>query len=252
MKKIKVLAIIPARAGSKGIKNKNIKVINKKRLIAYSILCAKESQLVDKIIVTTDSAKIASISKKYGACVPFKRPAHVSGDHATDYDTIRHAVDEFEKIYKYYPEIIVHLRPTSPHRPSGIIDKCVKMLAQSDSESLRCVTECVGAVTPYKMWNIDEQSKLKPILNLPGLKEPFNAPRQLLPKTYLQTGTVDVVKVKTILDKSSMTGDNIMSYVVDSEYALDIDDYNDLKIMRSKFKAINYEQSERRIKKRNK
>ncbi len=152
---------------------------------------------------------------------------------------------------KYYPEIIVHLRPTSPHRPSGIIDKCVKMLAQSDSESLRCVTECVGAVTPYKMWNIDEQSKLKPILNLPGLKEPFNAPRQSLPKTYLQTGTVDVVKVKTILDKSSMTGDNIMSYVVDSEYALDIDDHNDLKIMRSKFKAINYEQSERRIKKRN-
>ncbi len=152
---------------------------------------------------------------------------------------------------KYYPEIIVHLRPTSPHRPSGIIDKCVKMLAQSDSESLRCVTECVGAVTPYKMWNIDEQSKLKPILNLPELKEPFNAPRQSLPKTYLQTGTVDVVKVKTILDKSSMTGDNIMSYVVDSEYALDIDDYNDLKIMRSKFKAINYEQSERRIKKRN-
>ena len=126
------------------------------------------------------------------------------------------------------------------------------MLAQSDSESLRCVTECVGAVTPYKMWNIDEQSKLKPILNLPGLKEPFNAPRQLLPKTYLQTGTVDVVKVKTILDKSSMTGDNIMSYVVDSEYALDIDDHNDLKIMRSKFKAINYEQSERRTKKRNK
>ena len=238
MKKIKVLTLIPARAGSKGLKNKNIRTINKIPLIAYSILSAKTAKLVDEVIVTTDSAKITSIAKEYGATVPFARPADVSRDNSTDYETIKHALDEFKKIYKYVPEIIVHLRPTSPHRPPGIIDKCVKLLKNSNADSLRCVTECTGAVTPYKMWNIKNKNQLSPVINLPGIKEPFNAPRQSLPKAYLQTGTVDVVKIETIFKKRSMTGDKILSQIVEAEYALDIDDKDDLKIMRAKFKSL--------------
>jgi|TARA_R110001583_G_scaffold57863_1_gene172867 N-acylneuraminate cytidylyltransferase len=239
MKKVKVLALIPARAGSKGLKNKNVRTINKIPLIAYSILSAKKSRLIDEIIVTTDSARIASIAKEYGASVPFARPANVSRDDSTDYETIKHALDEFKKIHKYAPEIIVHLRPTSPHRPLGIIDKCIKLLLRhSNADSLRCVTECTGAVTPYKMWNIKNEKQLSPVINLPGIKEPFNAPRQSLPKAYLQTGTVDVVKVETILKKRSMTGDKILAQIVEAEYALDIDDEDDLKIMRAKLKNL--------------
>lgn len=239
MKKIKVLALIPARAGSKGLKNKNIRTINKIPLIVYSILSAKKSRLVDEVIVTTDSARIKSIAKEYGAAVPFARPADVSRDDSTDYETIKHALDEFKKIYKYTPEIIVHLRPTSPHRPPGIIDKCIKLLLKHpNADSLRCVTECTGAVTPYKMWNIKNEKQLSPVVNLPGIKEPFNAPRQLLPKAYLQTGTVDIVRAETIFKKTSMTGDKILSHIVDNEYALDIDDHSDLKIMRAKFKNL--------------
>ena len=88
------------------------------------------------------------------------------------------------------------------------------------------------------MWNINNNEKLEPILSIPGVKEPFNYPRQLLPKVYLQTGTVDIVKVETILKYKSMTGKNILSHVVDSEYALDIDDSEDLKKMRAKFKTL--------------
>jgi N-acylneuraminate cytidylyltransferase len=238
MKKIKVLALIPARAESKGLKDKNIRTINKIPLIVYSILSAKKSRLVDEVIVTTDSARITSIAKEYGAAVPFARPADVSRDDSTDYETIKHALDEFKKIYKYTPEIIVHLRPTSPHRPLDIIDKCIKLLKRSNADSLRCVTECTGAITPYKMWNIKNKKQLSPVINLPGIKEPFNAPRQSLPKVYLQTGTVDVVKVETILKKRSMTGDKILAQIVEAEYALDIDDEYDLKIMRAKFKNL--------------
>ena len=241
MKKIKVLAVIPARAGSKGIKNKNIKIINKKPLIAYSILCAKKSKLVDEVIVSTDSPKIASIAKKYGALVPFGRPSSISRDESTDYETIRYVIDQFEKTYKYYPETVVHLRPTSPYRPPGIIDKCVRKLKKSTAESLRCVVECTGAITPYKMWKVNNKKHLEPILTLSDNKEPFNTPRQLLPKVYLQTGILDVVKINTILNKKSMNGDDILSHIVEEEYALDVDDYNDLKIMRAKFKIINHE-----------
>ena len=98
-----------------------------------------------------------------------------------------------------------------------------------------------GRRTPYKMWSINNKKYLKPILTLPGNKEPFNTPRQLLPKAYLQIGVLDVIKINTILNKKSMTGDKILSHIVDNEYALDIDDYNDLKIMRAKFKTINHE-----------
>ena len=238
---VKILAVIPARAGSKGVKGKNIRIIGGKPLVAHSILSAKESKLVDDIIVTTDSSKIKSIAKKYGALTPFDRPSRVSGDNATDYETIRHTLEEFKRAYNYYPEIIVHLRPTSPYRPKGIVDSCINLLKDSTADSLRCVTECTGGVTPYKMWSINNKKYLKPILTLPGNKEPFNTPRQLLPKAYLQIGVLDVIKINTILNKKSMTGDKILSHIVDNEYALDIDDYNDLKIMRAKFKTINHE-----------
>ena len=238
---VKILAVIPARAGSKGVKGKNIRIVGGKPLVAYSILSAKESKLVDDIIVTTDSPKIKSIAKKYGALTPFDRPSRVSGDNATDYETIRHTLEEFKRAYNYYPEIIVHLRPTSPYRPKGIVDSCINLLKDSTADSLRCVTQCTGGVTPYKMWSVNNKKYLKPILTLPGNEEPFNTPRQLLPKVYLQIGVLDVIKINTILKKKSMTGDKILSHIVDNEYALDIDDYNDLKIMRAKFKTINHE-----------
>ena len=238
---VKILAIIPARAGSKGVKNKNIRIINGKPLLAYSILSARESQLVDEVIVTTDSSKIKSAAEKHGALVPFERPSHVSGDNATDFETIRHTVEQFKQAYNYYPEIIAHLRPTSPYRPKGIVDLCINLLKNSSADSLRCVTECTGAITPYKMWSVNNKKCLEQILTLSDNKEPFNTPRQLLPKVYLQTGVLDVVKINTILNKRSMSGDKILSHIVDNEYALDVDDYNDLKIMRAKFKTFNHE-----------
>lgn len=237
-KKIKVLAIIPARGGSKAVKNKNLRSLAKIPLIAHSINFAKSSEKIDQIIVSTDSDKIAKIANYYGAHTPFLRPEEISQDHSTDYEAFAHALKEFENINNYLPDVVVHLRPTSPLRPTGVIDNCIKDFLKSPADSLRCVIECVGANTPYKMWSINENLQLNPLLKVKGIKEPFNHPRQFLPKTYLQVGTFDLVKPNTILEKKSMTGDAILPFIVEAKYGADIDDYEDLKQMRNLYKNI--------------
>tara|TARA_Y100001980_G_C14449958_1_gene234102 strand:+ start:196 stop:903 length:708 start_codon:yes stop_codon:yes gene_type:complete len=124
MKK-KIVAIIPARAGSKELINKNIIHLNSKPLIYYTIKAAKLSKHVDKIIVSTDSIKIKEIAEKYGAEVPFIRPDSLSGDSATSEEVLTHAVKYLEKEEKYFPDIVVYLQITDVFRTKNMIDDCI-------------------------------------------------------------------------------------------------------------------------------
>ena len=223
---MEVLAIIPARGGSKGLAGKNIRLLNGHPLIAYSILAAQSSKYITRVIVSTDDEEIATISKNYGAEIPFIRPTELAQDLSTDLDVFKHALTHLETTENYKPDFIIQLRPTSPIRFLEDIDSCIeKMMTTSMADSLRIVTE--APITPYKMWVIDNSEKpMTPLLHVEGIAEPYNEPRQRLPKAYWQIGTLDVIKRDVIMIQNSMSGNRILPHIVDSEFAVDIDDIN--------------------------
>jgi len=215
-----ILAIIPARGGSKSIPRKNIKLLGDYPLIAYSIAAGLSSRYIDRVIVSTDDEKIAHIAAQWGAEVPFIRPAELADDHVTDLPVFEHAVQWLEKNDNYHADIILQLRPTSPFRPNGCIDAAIESLLQnSEADSLRGVTP--SGQNPYKMWRI-QSNRMIPLLN-GEFDEPYNMPRQKLPDTYWQTGHIEVIRYETIIRKHSMTGDYIIPYVIDPRYAIDLD-----------------------------
>jgi N-acylneuraminate cytidylyltransferase len=224
MKKPSVVAIIPARGGSKGLPKKNILPLLNHPLIAYSIEASLQCPLIERTIVSTDSDEIATEALRYKAEVPFMRPEEYARDQSTDIEVFVHALEWMSEHEGYYPDIVVQLRPTSPVRFLSDIEKCISTLIQNpDADSLRVVTP--APITPYKMWVIkDSLQPMQPLLQLNGVKEPFNEPRQRLPQIYWQTGTLDIIRRETILEKKSMTGDKILPYIIDNSFAIDIDD----------------------------
>lgn len=227
MVKHEVLAIIPARGGSKGIPRKNIRNFAGYPLIAYSIAAARQSELVTRVIVSTDDEEIASVARQYGAETPFLRPAELAQDNSTDLPLFEQALQWLNENEGYVPEVVVQLRPTSPIRPAPLVDDAVRMLI--DHPDADCVRGVVSAgQNPYKMWQIDATSgRMVPLLMVEGIVEPYNAPRQALPAAYWQTGHIDAIRTSTILEKHSLTGQVILPLIIDSRYTVDIDNLSD-------------------------
>ena len=154
--------LIPARSKSKSIKNKNIIKINNKELIYYTIKTAKKIRKISKLVVSTDSKKIALIAKKYGAEIPFLRPEKISKDSSTDLELFKHYINWLKKKKFQIPNLIVHLRVTSPFRSHVIINKAVSiMLKYKKFSSLRCFRR--SCFSPNKMWYINK-NKCEPVL----------------------------------------------------------------------------------------
>lgn len=217
---MRVLAIIPARGGSKGIPGKNIRLLGDAPLIAYSIAAALHSEYVDRVVVSTDSEAIAAVALEWGAEAPFLRPPEIAGDDTTDLPVFTHAVEWMKDQEGYRADLIVQLRPTSPLRPPDLIDRAVDiMLGNPDADSVRCVTP--SGQNPWKMWRI-AGDRLDPLLTS-DLHEPYNMPRQALPDTFWQTGHVEVIRYETLVHKNSMTGEVILPCIVPTEYAVDLD-----------------------------
>tara|TARA_A100001015_G_scaffold198810_1_gene221867 strand:+ start:862 stop:1374 length:513 start_codon:yes stop_codon:yes gene_type:complete len=146
----KILAVIPARAGSKGITKKNIVNLQNVPLIAYSIEAAKRSNLVTRIICSTDSQEIANIAVKYGAEVPFLRPKEISKDNSTDLDAFKHVINWLHENESYNPDLILQLRPTSPLRTVQMIDDSISIMIKERSyDSLRSISQSIH--TTYKI-----------------------------------------------------------------------------------------------------
>ena len=222
-----ILALIPARGGSKGIPRKNIRNFAGYPLIAWSIAAAKQSQLVTRVIVSTDDEEIAALGRAYGAETPFLRPAEFAQDNTTDLPVFEHALQWLEENENYRPEIVIQLRPTSPIRPKDCVDRAISILM--DHEDADCVRGVVPAgQNPHKMWRFAEDDKpMQPLLEVEGIAEPYNAPRQILPPVYWQTGHIDAIRVSTIQKKKSLTGDVIYPLVIDPRYTVDIDNLAD-------------------------
>jgi N-acylneuraminate cytidylyltransferase len=222
-----VLAIIPARGGSKGIPRKNIRNFAGWPLIAWSIAAAQQAESVTRLLVSTDDEEIAAVARKHGAETPFLRPSEFAQDRSTDLPVFEHALHWLAEHEDYHPDVVVQLRPTSPIRPRGLVDEAVRILLDhADADSVRGVVP--AGQNPHKMWRITGQNgPMKNLLEVPGLPEPYNAPRQSLPPVYWQTGHIDAIRTRTILEGGSMSGGVIYPLVIDARYTVDIDNLQD-------------------------
>ena len=222
-----VLALIPARGGSKGIPRKNVRAFDGFPLIAWSIAAARQATAVGRVIVSTDDEEIAAVAREWGAETPFLRPAELARDDTADLPVFRHALDWLAENEDYRPDVLVQLRPTSPLRPRDCVDLAVRtLLAHTDADSVRGVVP-VGQ-NPHKMWRLlqGENGPMRNLLEVEGIEEPYNAPRQNLPPIYWQTGQIDAIHARTILD-GTMSGKAIYPLVIDPRFAVDLDSPSD-------------------------
>src|SRR5262245_3880325 len=218
-----ILALIPARGGSKGIPHKNIRDFAGYPLIAWSIAAGLQANAVNRVIVSTDDKEIASVAREYGAETPFMRPRELALDRSNDLPVFEHALKWLEDIEGYKPDIVIQLRPTSPIRPKDCVDSAVRILIENaDADCVRGVVP--AGQNPHKMWRFNGYDKpMKPLLEVDGIAEPYNAPRQILPPIYWQTRHIDAIRTSTITRMHSLTGSTIYPLVIDPRYTVDID-----------------------------
>jgi CMP-N-acetylneuraminic acid synthetase len=222
---VSVLAIVPARGGSQGILRKNLQVVGGHPLLTWSINAALAAFTVDRVVVTTDDDEIAAVARQAGAEVPFRRPAELAGPEVADLPVFEHVLRWLAANEHYRPELIVHLRPTSPARAADLIDRAVTIMqSHGDATSLRSVSP--SPVTPWKMWEIGAEGFLRPVLGTLA-EEAFNQPRQTLPPTWIHDGVIDVIRPETIR-AGSMTGPRILALPMDPGIGVDIDTPGDL------------------------
>ena len=226
MCKSKVLAIIPARAGSKGLLHKNVRLLGGHPLLSYSIAAGSLCKIIDRVIVSTDSAEYSRIAVKYGAEVPFLRPLSLAGDKSTDDEFFRHAFEWLEKNENYVPDLVVHLRPTTPLREISVIQNAVAFMEKNDhSTSLRSASKT--HLTPYKMFR-ENKGYMVPFLNFEGVQEFYNLPRQHFEDAYIPNGYVDILRPKILLETNLLHGPNIKLWEtpdvpdIDTEQEMDL------------------------------
>lgn len=223
---MKVLGIIPARGGSKGVPRKNIKPLFGKPLIAWTIEEAKKSKYINRLIVSTDDEEIAEVAKSYGAEVPFLRSAEISHDLATDVEFLTHALNWLKRNEGYKPDIVLRLPPTSPLRTAANIDEGIEtLLKYPEADAARPV--CEAPKHPYKTWRIGTADSrfLEPFFakSVTGFDEPHNHPRQMFPKALIHTGAMDIMRVRTILGLKSTSGKNLAYFYMKPEESVNID-----------------------------
>jgi N-acylneuraminate cytidylyltransferase len=227
MSEPEILALIPARGGSKGIPRKNIRAFAGQPLIAYSIAAGLQTKIVTRVIVTTDDEEISEVARNCGAETPFLRPAELAQDRTTDLPVFQHALRWLADHEDYHPQAVVHLRPTTPIRPPDLVDRSVVLLlAHPEADSVRGITP--AHQNPFKMWLMEgEDEPIRPLVTAPGIEEPYNSPRQILPVAYAHTGLIDIIRPATILEMNSMSGRTILPILFDPSYDADLDTVED-------------------------
>lgn len=239
MKKDTIIALIPARGGSKRIPRKNIVEVGGKPFIAWTIEAAKKSRYISRIIVSTDDAEIAEVAKKYGAEVPFMRPQEIADDLTPDLPVFAHALQYLKETEGELPDIVAHLRVnTGLFRTAEDMDRGIEMLlAHPAYDSVRAfIPAPLHPLKTYRLSNVNGSTALsvEPFVpravaeEISGLAEPFNEPVQKLPKAYAAAGYFSAIRPRTILEQHSMTGKKVLGYLVPAAHALDIDEPEEL------------------------
>lgn len=227
IKQGEVYAIVPARSGSKGVKNKNLRCLKGYPLIAYSIAAAKLTEGISRVIVSTDSPYYAEVAKYYGGEAPFLRPAEIAGDKSTDLEFMEHAITWLAENEMKLPEFFVHMRPTYPIRELDVISDAVQRM-KSDETATSLRSAHLAPNTPYKWFNMREDGYYKSIKEGLTLDE-ANNPRQSFPDVYIPDGYVDLLRTKFIIDNHLMHGDRMIGFVVPD--GVDIDAMKDVEFL---------------------
>lgn len=214
-----VLAIIPARGGSKGVPRKNIRQVAGKPLIAWTIQEALKSRYIDRTIVSTEDPEIAEIAREWGAETPFMRPAELAKDETPGIEPVIHAIRTLPG-YAY----VVLLQPTSPLRRQNDIDGCIELCQNRGAES--CVSVCEPDKSPYWMFSVDDQGRLRRLLDGGSTTKR----RQDLPTVYALNGAVYVADAEALLRTESLITENTVPYLMPKTSSIDIDTETDLAL----------------------
>jgi len=225
----KILGFIPARGGSKGLPNKNIKPLNNKPLIAYTIEAAVNAQICDKVIVDTDSQEIAEVSESYGAEIPYLRPDYLGGDDTVMMDVISHAMDWFDSNHQDF-DLFLYLQPTSPLRNARDITGVWDVYNQKDANTVISVNEAES--TPERMAQLPSDYNMEVFRN----KKNINANRQELGKYYELNGAVHLAEWQVLKSQKTWYVEKSLAYVMNRLNAIDIDDEVDFEFVDFLFK----------------
>lgn len=230
---VKNVALIPARAGSKRLPGKNVKLLCDSPLIAYTINAAIKSRMFDEIIVSTDSEHIAEIARQFGATVPVLRPISLASDSSLDIQWVNHALNDMVKTPLDEVDFVAILRPTNPLRTSKTICKAMDILKSHPwADSLRGMQPAIQ--NPGKMWIVDSNQEAFPYL--PQIKEStptHDQPTQLLPKVWVQNASLEIVKIKALLETNSISGRRILSFELPGREGFDINTQEDWDFLES-------------------
>ena len=221
----RVVAIIPARGGSKVIPRKNVVLLAGKPLIAYTIETALQAPSLERVIVSTDDEEIAAIARKHGAEVPFLRPKELAADDTPDLPVFRHAIQWLRENEGYDPGIVLNLRPTAPLRSVADIEAVIRKLLETGCDAVRTV--CRVEHHPYRMVTLENDRAFK---LMDDVAPKFSYQRQMLPPVYRWNGAVDAMRSEIILQRDNMYGNDVRVVVMPKERSIDIDDEFDLKI----------------------
>lgn len=215
---MKILGLIPARGGSKGIPRKNIKLLQGKELIRYTIETGLACSVIDEIVVSTDDAEIAKVSQKAGATVPFLRPAHLATDQSPSIDTVIHALKYFENIGQIFDAVCL-LQPTTPFRHQKDLEEAIRLFKVKGADSLISVREVPHTFNPH--WVFEE--KKDGFLKISTGESQIISRRQDLPKSYYRDGAVYITKKEIILEQKSLYGNTIIHHEMKSSSRINID-----------------------------
>ena len=215
----RVLAVIPARGGSKGVPRKNLVQLCGRPLIAYTIEAGLSAKSVSRLVVSTEDEEIVSVARSLGADVPFIRPATLATDAAQSLPVVQHAVQAVEEVEGTPYDVIVMLQPTTPLRTAGDVDSAVTLLLESGADSVVSVVD-VGGHHPYRMKRIDDDGRLVNFVDQ-GFED--MRPRQELPPVYLRSGDIYASRRAVIMDENTLVGKNCRAIVIPQSRAVNID-----------------------------
>ena len=226
---LRVLAVVPARGGSKGIPHKNLQLLAGKPLVAHAVEAGRGATLVSRVLCSTDDPEIAEVARAAGAEVPFLRPAELAADSSEDWPVFMHALDFLDRREGWRPDLIVNLRPTSPLRTPTHVDDAIRLLLDTGADSVKAVH--LARQHPHKMWLRHADGTMEPYLKSPfRLERGPDVPRAQLDDIYWQNGVVDVTRRAVILEQGVMIGRSVAGLVTHPAESIDIDTPIDLQL----------------------
>ncbi len=219
---LRVLALLTARGGSKGVPRKNVRMVAGKPLIAWSIEVARQSRYADRVVLSSDDPEIIAVAKEWGCEVPFVRPAELARDDTPGIDVVLHALDVLPEY-----DVVVLLQPTSPLRIASDIDGCLEQMVATLADAV--VSVCEPDKSPYWMFHVAGDGRLRPVIERP-LARLATERRQDLPPIHVLNGAVYVARVPWVRQHRSFLDDGTVGYIMPKSRSTDIDTEADLML----------------------